>query len=428
MAQAIATGVSRAGGSQRGGALRNVLVVTQVSLATALLVGAGLLVHSFAKLQVTDAGLDPRNVMTFQLVFPPPPPSGERQQAIIERVVEQLQTDRRVTAAGYTNIAPFLALTEMGGLFVPPGFTREQMLTDPQRPQTRIVNHSYLETIGSRLLEGRWITETDGAGQPSVIVVNRTLARRYFQGASPVNTLVRVFRSPDYVEDWRIVGVVEDMVQARLDENPFPIFYVDLRQALVARQLMPKPLQLGQGLPGFPTIAVRARGPWEPIGADIRTIVREIDPAVGVDAIADLDSLRYGSLVRPRFYAVLVGIFAAISGIIAGVGIHGVLAFAVVQRTHEIGVRMALGAHRHSVIAEVLRRGALLTLVGVGLGLTAAAVLARYLSTMLYGLTPLDTGTYVSVACVLIAIAGLASFVPARRVTTVDPVIALRCE
>jgi putative ABC transport system permease protein len=260
------------------------------------------------------------------------------------------------------------------------------------------------------------------------MVVNRALAQRYFHGQSPVNTLVRVFRSPDHVEEWRIVGLIDDVTQARLDEDPFPVVFVDLRQALAARQRMPKDLQLGQALSGFPTFAVRARGEWEPIAADVGTIVREIDPAVGVGSIASLESLRHGSLVRPRFYAVLVGLFAAIAGTIAGVGIYGVLAFTVVQRTHEIGVRLALGARRQAVLTEVLRRGVLLTAVGVVLGLAIAAGLARYLSTMLYGLTPLDIGTYTGVAFGLSAVAALASYVPARRATNVDPVIALRCE
>lgn len=428
-ARAIAAGRSREDGSQPGGArLRSLLVVTQVSLATTLLVGAGLLVHSFAKLQAVDLGFDPRNVLTFLLVFPPPPPPGERQQVVIERVVERLQSDPRVAAVGYTNIAPFLALSETTGLFVPPGFTREQMLADPRRPQTRIVNHSYLPAIGGRLLEGRWLTESDGASQPLVMVVNRALARRYFQGQSPINALVRVFRSPDYIEDWRIIGVVDDLTQARVDEEPFPIMFADMRQVLAARQRLPKDLQMGQGLPGFPTIAMRVRTSWEPSAADLRTIVREIDPAVGVDSIADLESLRHGSLVRPRFYAVLVGMFAAIAGIIAAVGIYAALAFAVVQRTHEIGVRMALGARRHAVLIEVLRRGVLVTVLGVGIGLAVAAALTGSLSTMLFGLSPLDMGTYAAVAFGLVALATLASYIPARRATMVDPVIALRCE
>lgn len=149
---------------------------------------------------------------------------------------------------------------------------------------------------------------------------------------------------------------------------------------------------------------------------------------MSVSSIADLESLRFGSLVRPRFYAVMVGIFAVIAAVLATVGIYGVLAYAVVQRTHEIGVRMALGARRRTVLTDVLRRGVLQALVGVVAGLAAAAGLTRYLSTMLYGLTPLDAGTYAAVALVFIGVAGLACYIPARRATKVDPLVALRCE
>ena len=252
------------------------------------------------------------------------------------------------------------------------------MLTDPRRPQTRIVNHSYLQTIGGRLLEGRWLTESDGASQPSVMVVNRALAQRYFQGQSPVDTLVRVFRSPDHVEDWRIIGVIDDLTQARLDEEPFPIMFADMRQVACRA---PANAEGAATRPGLARVSDHRRPRARTHGNRLRptfarSCVRSI-PASGLATIADLESLRHGSLVRPRFYAVLVGIFAAIAGIIAAIGIYAVLAFAVVQRTHEIGVRMALGARRGTVVAEVLRRGVLVTVFGVVLGLAVAAGLAR---------------------------------------------------
>jgi putative ABC transport system permease protein len=426
---AIAAGGSRSGGAQPGALrLRSLLVLSQVSLATMLLVGAGLLVHSFVKLQNVDPGLDPANVMTFQLVFPPPPPAGERQLAIIERVIDRLATDSRVAAVGYTNVAPFLSLTEFGGLLVPPGTTREEMQDDPRRAQTRIVSHSYLQAVGSRLVDGRWLGPGDDGTQPLVFMVNRALVNRYFNGESPVGSLVRVYRSPAHVEEWRIVGVVEDVVQARLDEEPFPVVFADMRQVLAARARMPKELQLGQGLSGFPTLAVRARTDWRPIAADLRRIVQDVDPGVGADSIATLENLRDGSLVRPRFYAVLVGLFAAIAGIIAAVGIYAVLAFAVVQRTHEIGVRIALGARRGSVVAAVMRQGVVLASLGVVLGLAGAFAVTRWLATMLYGLSPLDPGTFAGVAVALVSVAALAAAIPARRATRVDPVVALRCE
>jgi predicted permease len=408
--------------------LRSVLVFAQVSLATMLLVAAGLLAHSLLKLQNVDLGFDPRQVLTFQLSFPPPPPTGERQAAVIQHVIEQLQADPRVLSAGYTNIAPFLALTEFGGLFVPPGTSREAMLADPLRPQTRIVSHGYLEAIGSRLLDGRWLSRADEGTQPPVLVVNRALARRYFGAKSPVGALVRVFRGPDDSEDWRIVGVIEDLVQARVDEEPFPIVFADMRQVLAARQRTPKALQMGQALSGFPTIVVRTRASDSPTATEIRRIVRAFDPAVGVDAVVSLDGLHAGSLVRPRFYAVLVGLFASIAGALAALGIYAVLAFTVAQRTPEIGIRMALGATRRAVVADVLGDSVMVTAVAVVVGLAGAAAVTRALSSMLFGLTPLDLSTYLAVAFVLVTLAVLASAVPARRATRVDPVVALRTE
>lgn len=426
---AIHVGAFRLTGSQPGGGvLRNLLVLAQVMMAATLLIGAGLLVHSFLKLQTLDPGYDGRNVVTFQLTFPPQTP-GSRQWSVIEQVISRFQADPHVASVGYTNIPPFLAVTEYGGLFVPPGATREDMLEDPMRPQLRIVSHTYLQTIGARLLAGRWLTEADSGGaQPPVFVVNRALVRRYFGGKNPVGTLPRVYRSPDYIETWQIVGVVEDMKQARLDQEAFPILFADARQVLAAKEHMPKALQIGQALSGFPTIVLRASSLRDGAVANVRAVVRKIDPSLGVGSATDLESLRYGSLVRPRFYAVLVGVFAAIAGILAIVGIYGVLSYTVVQRTQEIGIRLALGAPRGAVLAEVLRRGLTPAILGMGMGLAMAVGLTRYLTSMLYGLTPLDAGTYAAVSLLFVGVAALACYVPARRATKVDPLIALRYE
>jgi hypothetical protein len=237
-----------------------VLVVTQVAIATMLLVGASLLVHTFVKLLNVDPGYDGKNVLTFMLSVPPQMP-GDRQLSVIEQVLAHLRADGRVSAAGYTNIAPFLSLTERGGLFVPPGATREEMLDDPLRPQMRIVSHDYLQTLGARLVAGRWLGPGDGASQPLAFVVNRALVDRYFggsNGSNPIGTQVRVFRSREYVETWEIVGVIEDIAQARLDEERFPIVFADMRQVLTARAQMPKELQIGQG-PSLSVSASRGR-------------------------------------------------------------------------------------------------------------------------------------------------------------------------
>jgi predicted permease len=400
--------------------VRSTLVVAQLVMATTLLVGAGLLVHSFVNLLNVPTGYDPRNVVNFQLVFPQGA-SVQQRMTLIESLIARLEAHPGIESAGFTNIAPFLALTEYPGLFVPPSVSRDEMLNDPLRPQGRSVTHTYLQTLGARLVEGRWLSETDGAGQPNVMIVNRALATRYFGDRSPVGTLVRVFRQADNAETWQIVGVVDDLRQARLDQEPFPLMYMDTRQLLPRTEQGPQPF-------GIPSIAVRGSLDAGAVATQARAIVRELDPGAGIDGVATLEQLMYGSLVRPRFYAVLTGLFALLAGIIAAVGVYGVLAYAVVQRTTEIGVRMALGAERGTVMRHILRQGLVLAVIGVVLGTAGAAGLTRYLEGMLYGVTPLDVPTYASIAASFTAVALLASYVPARRATRVDPVVALRCE
>ena len=421
-ARAIGAGASsRSAGAQPGRApVRSVLVVAQLVLATTLLMGAGLLVHSFLKLLNVDTGFDSRNVVNLQLVFPQGA-SGPRRLSLIDEYLSRLSARPGIEAAGFTNIAPFLALTEYGGLFVPPGVPREQMLEDPLRPQTRVVSQDYLPALGVRLLEGRWLSAGDGAGQANVLLVNRALAERYFAGHSPVGVLVNVFRTEKEADPWEIVGVVDNVSQARLDQEPFPLMYMDVRQ------MAARPGRLGTAF-GIPSIAIRTTSDTARVATDARAILRELDPAAGIDGVATLEQLRYGSLVRPRFYAVLVGILAGIAAILAAVGIYGVLAYAVAQRTQEIGIRMALGAQRGALLAFVLRQGLLLTIVGLALGIGGALALTRYLEGMLYGLTPVDAPTYALVAVVFAGVATLACYVPARRATKVDPVVALRCD
>ena len=400
--------------------VRSALVVAQLVLATTLLVGAGLLINSFVKLINVDAGYDPQNVVNFQLVFPQSA-SVQRRMTMIETLIARLDAHPGIESAGFTNIAPFLALTEYPGLFVPPSVPRDDMLGDPLRPQGRSVTHTYLQTLGARLLDGRWLNEGDGAGQPNVMIVNRALATRYFGDKSPVGALVRVYRQAENPETWQIVGVVDDLRQARLDQEPFPLMYIDTRQLLPRTEQGPQPF-------GVPSIAVRGSLDAGAVAREARAILRELDPGAGIDGVATLEQLMYGSLVRPRFYAVLTGLFALLAGIIAAVGVYGVLAYAVVQRTTEIGVRMALGAERGTVMRHVLGQGFVLAVAGVVIGIAGAIGLSRYLEGMLYGVTPLDVPTYAVIAVSFTAVALLASYVPARRATRVDPVVALRCE
>jgi putative ABC transport system permease protein len=289
------------------------------------------------------------------------------------------------------------------------------MKQDAVKPQGRSASRDYLRVMGVRLLDGRWFDDRDTADGQPVLLVNRALAQRYFGQANPIGTSVRLIGDTP----WEIVGVVDDMRQGMLTQDPAPMLFVDPRQVIVN----------GEGMAlGFLWFAVRTTGDPTDIVTDLRTLVRELGSAATVDSVATMDQLMTGSVRRPRFYAVLLGIFAGIAGVLAAVGIYGLLTFSVTQRTREMGVRIALGAEPREVVRLIMRHGVLLTIIGIAGGIAGALALARFLSGMLFGLTPLDPSTYVVVALFFTAVAMAAAYLPARRATKVDPVIALRYE
>jgi putative ABC transport system permease protein len=248
-----------------------------------------------------------------------------------------------------------------------------------------------------------------------VLLVNRALAHRYFGQASPIGQSVRLIGDTP----WQIVGVVDDMRQGMLTQAPAPMLFVDPRQVIVR----------GEGMAlGFLCFAVRTTDDPTNIVTDLRTLTRELGPAATLDSVATMDQLMTGSVRRPRFYAVLLGIFAGTAGVLAAVGIYGLLTFSVTQRTREMGVRIALGAQPREVVRLIMRHGVLLTIIGIAGGIAGAVSLARFLRGMLFGLTPLDPSTYVVVALFFTAVAMAAAYLPARRATKIDPVIALRYE
>jgi predicted permease len=408
--------------------LRSVLVVGQLMMATVLLVGAGLLTHSFVKLSTVHTGYDPANVLAFQLVLPQEY-STTRKVETIDALLARLRQLPGVRAAGFSYAGALVGVVNVVGYVVPPGRSLEEMQQEPNRPQVRSVSGDYLGAIGVRLLGGRALDERDDANAPIVVLVNQSVARQYFGDASPVGAIMTWHGrdvSPIQVE---IVGVVDDVRQGRLDQEPAPEIFVDYRQMLALQQRWGASTMAQEALAlGFMSFAVRGIGDPAGLAPTVASTIASLDPNAGIDAIAPMDRLVASSIARPRFYAILLGIFAAIAAVLGAIGIYGVLAYAVVQRTQEIGVRMALGAQRSEVLRLVLRRGALLTTIGIVLGIAGAAGLARYLSGMLYGLTPLDPATYAAVAVGFALVALFASYLPARRATKVDPMVALRCE
>jgi putative ABC transport system permease protein len=420
-ASGVATGVSS------DIRLRNLLVAGQLATATMLLVGAGLLVNSFSRLTRVDPGWNASGLLTFYLVIPQEYTTA-RKAMLIEELLGELRKMPRVQGAGFTYAGPLLRLIDHFGVFVPPGRTPEEMRGIPDPPQIRSVSHDFLPTMGVRVVAGRGLEPRDDGGASPVLVVNRSLAKRFFGSDDPVGQLVHLDGRMD-LPPQQVVGVVDDMRQARLDQEPAPQFFIDYRQVLAltrARQ-MPVPAQERLAF-GFLSFVVRTDGDPARLITTVRSLIGRVDSNVGIDAMLPMEQLVASSLTRQRFYTAVMGVLAAIAVLLSAVGIYGVLSYAVGQRTREFGVRTALGATSRDVLAMVMRQGLLLTGIGIGVGLLAATALTRYIEGMLYDVKPLDPTTYIAVAAVFAAVTSIASYLPARRATRIDPMAALRYE
>ena len=409
-------GATRAvGASARLGAgaatARRALVVTQVAAAMTLLVGAVLLTRSLQHLLTTDPGYERTGVLTFQVVLPTADYPDARLLAYAEALAERLRTLPGVAAAAYANQLPMVQLRDTaGGLWDTADPLRQPA---PEAPDARFVSADYFAAMGIPVLAGRGFTAGDGTGQPRVLVVNQVLARAHFAGRDPLGALVYVGRD---TTPWRVVGVVGDVRQFGLDRAPEPQFFVDLRQ-------------WAGGMPLFPTGAyyvVKAPAAPATLVGDIRRLARALDPQAALFNVAGMDAIVTATVARPRLYAVLLGGFAALGVLLAGIGVYGVLAYLVQERTAEIGVRMALGASPATVLGMVLRQGGALVAAGLAIGAAGAVALGRAAAGLLFGVRPLDPTTFVTAAG-LFAVVGLAAIaVPARRASRLDPLAALR--
>jgi putative ABC transport system permease protein len=422
-----AMGPRGAGSSRSETRTRTALVVSQLVLATVLLVSAGLLITSFMNLSQVEKGYDPARALAFQLVVPPEYPT-ERKVATIESLLSSLEKVPDIEHAGFAYAGILLGVEDTVGTFTPAARSVEEMQADTAKPRLKSLSHGYLEAMGVPLLSGRYLEPGDGAATGIAVVINRTASRRLFGDANPVGATM-TWRPGRIEVPVEVVGVVEDVRQGRVAVPAYSEIFMDYRQVLAVHRRMNVPVQrLEQISLGFMSFGVRTRGNPASVIPTVRAAVRATDTNATIDAIHPMEQMVGYSTARQKFYAVLLGVFAGVAGLLAAIGIYGVLAYSVVQRTQEIGVRMALGARRDQVLALVMRRGLALAAIGITIGLGGAFASARYLQSMLFGIEPRDPATFAAVAAAFALVAAAAAYLPARRATRVDPLVALRVD
>ena len=385
---------------------RSLLVVFESAVAVMLLIGAGLLVRSLIALQQVDPGFDPKNVLTLRVdlsrnKYNTPEKSSNFFHELEQRVgslpgVETVGFVTELPLSGQPNDMPF---TVEGR---PPLSPDQKLGADWRR-----VNHNYFNALRISLLRGRSFTEQEVQQSDKVIIVSQALVNAIFPNEEALGKrLITGIRS----EPYEIVGIVGDIRHRSLERQPFATMYFPTRQT------------------GRLNLVVRTQNDPLSIVGGVRKEVQALDPDQPIAAVRTMDEWVALSVAAPRYRTTLLALFAALAMILAATGIYGVMSYSVAQRTHEIGVRMALGARRVDVMKLVVRQGMLLTLVGVILGLGGAYTLTRVMSSLLFGVTEKDPITFAVVAALLIAVAFIACFVPARRATKVDPLEALRYE
>lgn len=394
-------------GDRRQHRLRGALVVVEVALAMVLLIGAGLLLRSLSNLIRVDLGFQPARTITMGLFLGMRP--DETRIAVLDQIIDRVQNLPGVKAAGSIQFLPLRGMTCGTGFWraeEAAGFDRSKVLST----ECGLVSGGYFAAMGIPLLEGRVFDSRDRAGSPRVTVVNRAFATRYFPAGNAVGRRVVVL-GRDQVEA-EIVGVVGDVRHEGLTTEPNPAVF-----------------SLHAQSPGYITsMVVRTDGDPLAHAATIRRAIREVDPTQAVSGVGSLEQDVAKVLARPRLQAVLVTCFAGIAVLLAVIGLYGLVAYVVTQRTHEIGIRQALGATRAQVFSEMFGQGARLVGLGLAIGVVAAVAMRQVVASFVFGVTGGDPVTYVAAAVTFAAVALAAVIIPARRAARVEPMLALRGE
>jgi putative ABC transport system permease protein len=389
--------------------VRNALVISEVALALVLLVGASLLLKSFVRLQNVDPGFDPKNVLTMEVSLPVAKyPRGKPVSDFYAEIIRRVQALPGVEAAALTSILP-LSGTNSDSSFAIEGRDPAQEKVYPDE-EIRSVTQDYFKALKVPLFQGRFFDERDNADAPKVVVINQAFARKWFPNQEAVGKKITFDdpRKPD--PKWiTIVGSIGDMRHQGLDVEAKPEYY------------LPHPQNPYRGM----IVTVRSKQDPRSLAESIRREIRQLDPELPAANVRTLEDVASDSIAPRRLSVALISVFAAVALVLASVGIYGVMSFLVVQRTHEIGVRMALGAQRADVLRLVVGHGMKLVFLGSAIGLALAFISTRALSAMLYRVAAFDLTTFVGVTFTLALVALLSSYIPALRATRADPMIAL---
>jgi putative ABC transport system permease protein len=405
------------GASRRHSRLSRILVVSEVALSIILLAGAGLLLRSFWRVLQVRPGFNPSHLTTVQIWIPQPnnpdmDPYGpmEKRAAFLMEVYRRVATLPGVEESA---IAGNDTLPMNSGRNYSP-FSIQGRAADSERSPVAdiaIVDTRYFRTMGVPLMAGRNFTATDTSTTQAVAVIDQTLARRYWPDQDPLGQQVKFGFGPG-PKGVTIVGVVGDIKSDGFAEASVPHIYV----------------AMGQFAPINAVLFLRGRGDAKSLGEAVRQVVGSMDANVAVHSVSTMDQIIARSVADRRFALELLGVFAAVALLLAAIGIYGVMSYAFSQRTHEVGIRMALGAQRLDILRMALVEGMRIVAIGLVVGLVGAAVMTRFFESLLFNVAPSDPITFLSASAVLVGVAFFACYIPAQRATRVDPLVALREE
>ena len=399
---------ARGSAGKRTGFTRATLVIAETALALVLLVGAGLLIKSFVRLQAVNPGFSSERVLTAQLALPATRyPDADARRAFWDRLVDKVKALPGVNAVGLTSNVPFNGMVSSGSYSIV-GYTPPQGDAQPHGRQ-EVIGADYFRAMRIPILEGRAFTESDAADSPPVVIIDQYLVKRYFTDRSPIGQQIQ--RGAPTSPKFTIVGVAGT------------INSIDLGEPVAKERIYYPVAQVAR-----PSMALIVKGDVDPIAlvAQVRSAVTSIDSEQPIADVRTMDEWLARSLEGRRSPMLLLALFGAVALVLSAIGIYGVLAFGVAQRSREFGIRQALGADRRAIVSLVLTQGLRTAAAGIVIGLVGSIALTRYLQTLLFGVGAHDVSVYAGVTALLLAVATAACYIPARRATAVDPTVALR--